>query len=148
MINIKKSRIERGEVLYLKKVGFITTNKVLAQSLVTIIKGYSELKIEAFMLLNPHQAALDAEVLKIDVAVVDINAGASDRSQALWSLCETLRQTLPKCRILLFVPQDDKEGLDTAMEAIKEKAADDFVFYGSSLDYLFAKLVAFLKIIL
>jgi len=130
----------------MKKVGFVTTNKVLAQSLATIIKNYHELQVEPFMLLNPHQASLDAEVLKIDVAVVDINAGAPDKCSALWSLCEALRQTLPDCQILLFVPQDDKEGLDTAMKAIMMKAADDFVFYDSSLDYLFTKLVALLKI--
>ncbi|MDR0490685.1 MAG: hypothetical protein LBH28_05510 [Oscillospiraceae bacterium] len=130
----------------MKKIGFITKNKVLSQSLATITKNYPELEVEPFIMLDPHQAPAYAEALKIDVAVVDMAAYASEESGAVWSLCETLRQTLPGCQILLLVSGDDKTGRDAAMTAAKEKIADDFVFDDSSLDYLFTKLLTLLRI--
>ena len=127
----------KGRDLPMKKIGFITTNKVLAQSLADTIKNHPDWGFEPFLLLNPRQAALDAEVLKIDTAVVD----AADSNETK-RVCETLRQAVPGCRLLLLVPQDGKTGRKMAIQSIRSKAADDFVFYDASLDYLFAKLAA------
>ena len=128
----------------MKKIAFITTNKMLAQSLAAIMKDTPNLEFEPFSLLNPHQAILDAEILKIDTAVVDIQGidGASKETETILSFFKTLRQTIPKCRLMLIVPQDNKEGRKTAIKAMKNKLIDDFVFYDTSLDYLFAKLIA------
>ena len=130
----------------MKKIGFIMTNKVLAQSLITIMKNYPELEVEPFMFLNPRQAPVDVEVSKIDVAILDVGKEVLDESGAVSPFCETLRASLPDCRILLFVSQDDERARAAAVAAIREKTADDFLFYDSSLDYLFAKVLALLKI--
>ena len=143
---MKRADIGKGEVALVKKIGFITTNKVLAQSLVTIIKSYPELEVEPLMLLNRDQTPLDAETLKIDAAVIDMTAGYSEELGMVWELFETLRKTLPECKILLLVSQDDMQGRETAIKAVKQKAADDFIFYDSSLDYLFVKLLTLLKV--
>lgn len=127
----------------MKKIGFITTNKVLAQSLAAMVKTHSRLAFEPFLLLNPPQAALDAELLRLDIAVVDIIEGASNKAQAVQSFCEHIRLAIPGCRVLLLVSPDDTLGHQIAIEATKRKTADDFVFYDTSLDYLFAKLAAF-----
>lgn len=127
----------------MKKIGFITTNKVLAQSLAAAVKSNPKLGFDPFLLLNPHQASLDAEVLEIDVAVIDVIDGASKKAEPILSFCEKLRVTLPACRLLLLVSQDDKSGQKMAIDAMKSKVADDFVFYDTSLEYLFAKLAAF-----
>ncbi len=95
------------------------------------------------MLLNPYQAALDAELIKIDIAVVDVIDVPSKESETALFLCKKLRQTLPDCRLLLLVSQNKKKGRKMAIDAIKSRAADDFVFYDSSLEYLFAKLEIF-----
>jgi len=116
----------------MKRIGIVTTNKVLAQSLAAAVNGCPDWGFEPFLLLDPNQAALDAEVLRLDAAVVD--AGA-----AMEGSCETLRKTAPDCRLLLLVPQD---GRRHAIKAVRSKAADDFVFYDASLDYLLAKLAA------
>ena len=143
---MKRAALRKGEVVLVKKIGFITTNKVLAQSLVTIIKGYPELEVEPLMLLNREQTLLDAETLKIDAAVIDMTAGYSEESGMVRELFETLHKTLPECKILLLVSQDDMQGRETAIKAVKQNAADDFIFYDSSLDYLLIKLLTLLKV--
>ena len=125
-----------------KKIGFITTNRVLAQSLVAAIKHYPDLAFDSFLLLDGGQAVLDAEILNIDVAVIDVIEGATDETRTISALCGALRRVTPSCRLLLLLSQDDRAGRDMAIEAVKSKTADDFVFYDTSLDYLLAKLIA------
>ena len=126
----------------MKKIGFITKNKVLAQSLASFIKNNPELPFEPLVLLNIKQAAMDAEILRIDVAVVEMTAGNKVEAETILSLCEQLRKMDAKCQILLLVPQDNKEGRNMAMKAVNAKTVDDYVFLDTSLDYLFAKLLA------
>ena len=126
----------------MKKIGIITKNKVLAQSLAFLIKNNPDLPFEPFVLLNLKQAAMDAEILKIDIAVVEMVAGTTKETEMILSLCTDLRRTGPGCQILLLVPQDNKEGRDMAMKAINAKVVDDYVFFDTSLDYLLAKLLA------
>ena len=125
----------------MRRIGLITTNKVLAQSLSGALKVRPELDFESYPLLNPNQIALDAEVLKIDIALVDVvnNKVGED----VLSLCRVIRQSVPACRILMLMAQGDNTGKALAIKAIQEKAADDFVFSDASLEYLFAKLSAF-----
>ena len=113
---------------------------MLAQSLAKSIKTQPEPAIEFYPLLNPHQAVLDVEVMKIDVALVDVMN--DDTKTIVPAFCDTLRQTVPDCKIVLLVSQDDRAGRNMAIAAIKSNQADDFVFYDTSLEYLFAKLVA------
>jgi len=117
----------------MKRIGFVTTNKVLAQSLAATVKSRPAWGFEPFLLLDPGQAALDAQILRLDAAVVDVADAALEGS------CETLRRVVPGCRLLLLVPRN---GRRYAIKAMQSKAADDFVFYDASLDYLLAKLAA------
>jgi len=120
----------------MKKIGFITTNKVLAQSLAAAAKGRPDLEFEPYLLLNPRQAALDVDVLRLDAAIVDVADGIPvEEAEAF---CRGLRGTAG-CRLLLLVP---KAARRMAIRAVKNNAADDFVFYDTSLDYLFTKLAA------
>lgn len=126
----------------MKKIAFVTTNKMLAQSLATALNNYPELEFESFLLLDPAQAALDAEVLQIDVAVVDMTRSDKNHTQAVLSACAQRSRADAGYRILLLVSQDDAVGKEAAMRAIQASLADDFVFYDASLQYLFAKLAA------
>jgi len=117
----------------MKKIGFVTTNKVLAQSLAAAVESRPDWEIEPYLLLDPGQAALDAQVLRLDAAVVDVADAALEGS------LEALRSAVPGCQLLLLVP---KTGRGMAIRAVKNKAADDFVFYDTSLHYLFAKMAA------
>ncbi len=125
------------------KLGFISSNKILVQSIAAVIKNNPDFEFETFTLLNPCQAALDAAILELDIAVVDMAAGFFKTPNALWAFCENLRQDVPACHTLLLVPQEDREMLSLAMKAKEDKLAGDFVFTDSSLDYLLAKLIAY-----
>jgi len=124
-----------------KKIGLITKNKVLAQSLSLLIKNNLDLPFEPYILLSPGQAAVDAEIFGIDIAVIEMNAEASEEAEVT-SLYKELRKTNPDRQILLLVPQDSKCSRDIAMTAVNSKAVDDYVFLDTSLDYLLAKLLA------
>jgi len=117
----------------MKRIGFVATNKVLAQSLADTAKNHPEWGIELVLLLNPGQAALDAEVLKIDAAMIDVGPEEAE------GFCEALRRASPGCRLLLLAPKTERK---MAIRAVRSRAADDFVFYDASLEYLFAKLAA------
>jgi len=125
-----------------KKIGFITKNKVLAQSLASLIKSNRDLPLEPYVMLNFEQAAIDVEVFEIDVAVVEMVEEVTAEAGATISLCNHLRTTSPDCQILLLVPQDSKRSRDEAIKAVKTRTIDDYVFLDTSLDYLFAKLLA------
>jgi len=125
-----------------KKIGFITKNKVLAQSLASLIKSNRDIPFEPYLMLNLEQAAIDAEVFKIDIAVVELAEEATSETGVVISLCKELRKASPGCQILLLVPQDIKRSRDEAMKAINDNIIDDYVFLDTSLDYLLAKLLA------
>ncbi|MDR2687667.1 MAG: hypothetical protein LBB75_07930 [Oscillospiraceae bacterium] len=120
----------------MKRIGFITTNKVFAQSLAAACRGRPDWEAELHPLLDPGQAALDADILRLDAAVVDVADGIPmEKAEAF---CLSLRGAAG-CRIVLLVP---KAAHGMAIRAVKNNAADDFVFYDTSLDYLFTKLAA------
>lgn len=126
----------------MKKIALIT-NKILGQSLASVIKGKPDLELEPYLMPNFGQALLDAQVWQVDIAVVDLVHNFAKGTEALSIFCEELRRTLPQCHILLLVSQDDMRTHDIAIETLKSKVADDYVFYDTSLNYLLAKLVAF-----
>jgi len=125
-----------------KKIGFITKNNVLAQSLAYFIKSNPDLPFEPYMLQNPDQAAVEADILKIDVAVVEVSAGTANEADKALALCSQFRTAAPECRILLLVPQGSREVRDMAIKAVNSKIIDDYVFLDTSLDYFLAKLLA------
>ncbi len=103
----------------MKKIGFITTNRVLAQSLAAAIRHYSDLEFEPCLLTNPNQVILDAEVQNIQTAVIDMTRSAYYEPHSVLILCEGLRRALPSVKALLLVPQGDPAAKDMAMLAIR-----------------------------
>ena len=126
----------------MKKIAWITTNRVLAQSIAALVGQYQDLEFESYLLLNLRQAVLDAEVLGIDIAVVEMRGGTQEYAQSVRELCESLRRTVPDCSILLLVQQDSREARDMAMQTVADRNADDYAFSDVSLDYLLAKLLS------
>ena len=65
--------------------------------------------------------------------------GAQDIDFCL-ALCARLRETAPRCRLMLMCPEGQTEAVHRAIEAKRKGEIDDFVFYDVSLDYLAASL--------
>jgi len=125
-----------------KTVAFITTRRVLGQSLARVIETRPELGLEPQLLLNMEQAALDAEVLKVDVAVIDQIDSSAEGLVAALRLCAQMRAAVPACRLILLLSQGDAVGREIAMESKRGGSIDDFVFQDTSVEYLLAKIVA------
>lgn len=98
--------------------------------------------------MNPSQALLDAEILEIDVALIDMSFmdtmdDSLSRKEIELPFYERLSKVLPNCHLLLLVSQDDQPNRKIATEAKVKKIIDDYVFYDASLKYLIAKLKVF-----
>jgi len=126
----------------MKRIGFISKNKVFAQSLASSIKNNLDLIFVPYVLQNIEQAVLDIGILEIDIAVVEMISEVPKKQNNILSLCSELKQTVPDCKILILVPQENESCCDIAIKAVSTKVIDDYVYLDTSLDYLFAKLLA------
>ena len=126
----------------MKTVALITARRVLVQSLANVIEAWPELGLEPQLLLNMEQAPLDAEVLRIDVAVIDQIDSTAERMVAALKLCAQIRSSVMSCRLILLLPQENAAGRDMVVEAKRGGSIDDFAFQDTSVEYLLAKLVA------
>jgi len=126
----------------MKKTAFITTRRMLGQSLVDAAKARPELGLDIYLMIDIKKALLDASVLKTDVAVVDVADRTAEAFDAALALCGTLRAEVPDCRLVLMLSQEDAAGQKRAIEAKRNAEVDDFIFHDATLDYLLAKLVA------
>ena len=120
----------------MKKIGFITRNKVLVQSFCAAVEAKQEEIFQILPMLDYKQAALDAQVLSIDIAIVDGNQEIGTALQ----LCGQLRTSVPRCKILFMVGQQSRADMEIAVAAKRSGRIHDFLFYDASLDYLIAKL--------
>ena len=57
----------------MKRIAFITNNKILAESLEATINLMHNVDFELFLLLNSNQILLDIEILEIEVALIDMS---------------------------------------------------------------------------
>jgi len=126
----------------MKRIGLISSSRVFAQSFAEAMEARPELGFTPLLLLNPRQALLDAELMELDLVVLDIAAESVKKSELLLPFCREIRKRLPNCRIVLLAFQDDKEVRELVRNAVKGNDADDFVFYDTSLEYMFAKLAS------
>jgi len=127
----------------MKRIGLITKNNILAQSLALVIKSNMDLPLEPYVFQSFDQAVVDAEVFGIDIAVIEMLVQTPEETGAVMSICNDLRKKVQSCKILLLVPQDNTYSRDEVMNAFNDKTIDDYVFMDTSLDYLLAKLLAF-----
>ena len=51
-----------------------------------------------------------------------------------------MKRQRPETRILLLCPENDPDACRVTIETVREKRADDFVFYDTSIRYLLSKL--------
>ena len=124
----------------MKQVVLISNNKMLAQGLEAALLARSELEIQFLPPLNYRQALVGVQAYEPQAAILD--ATQQTGRDTILELCSSLREAEPACKILLMVSADTSESRDLAVEAKQQALADDFVFYDSSLSYLFAKLSA------
>ena len=122
----------------LKTVLLIMRRASLAQGLMANVRDAPGLRLcyepdyaRAAEAIRSHQAA--GALLEV------AEDGAQDIGFCL-ALCARLRETAPRCRLMLMCPEGQAETIRLCIEAKRRGKIDDFVFYDVSLDYLSASL--------
>lgn len=124
----------------MKRVLFISSNKMLGQGLSAAFQSKSELDFLWSAQLNYPQAVVGIDIFHADVMILDV-ADQADVEQAV-EICRSIRNNKQNAKILLLVRPEQAIVRKVAVDAKNTGLADDFVFYDSSLTYLLAKLEA------
>ena len=124
----------------MKKIMIVSPNKVLAQGLMSTVQNRPGLNFEWLAQLGYSEAAIGVDVYHADVVILDVMDEVV--ADEVLELCRTLRKGNSGICLLLLVRQDQSNVRTMAVKAKQAGIADDFVFYDSSLAYLFAKLAA------
>ena len=122
----------------LKTVLLIMRRASLAQGLMAKVRDVPGLQL----CYEPDYANADVAIrshLATGALLEVAEDGAQDIGFCL-SLCARLRETAPRCRLMLMCPEGQAETIHLCIEAKRRGKIDDFVFYDVSLDYLSASL--------
>ena len=124
----------------MKRVLFISSNKMLGQGLSTAIQSKPELNFLWAAQLNYAQAIVGVNIFHADVVILDV-VDQADMEQAV-EICRTIRRDEPYVKSLFLVRPGQALVRRVAVNTKNTGVVDDFVFYDSSLTYLLAKLEA------
>lgn len=124
----------------MKTILFISDNKILGQGLLAAILSKPENGLQWTEQLNYSQAVVGAEIFQADVVILDVVDQAD--MEYVVEICQSLRQCNREVKILLLVRPEQDIVRRKSVDAKNMGLIDNFVFYDSSLTYLFAKLEA------
>lgn len=124
----------------MKKILFISANKILGQGLSAAILSKPEINFKWAAQLNYSQAVVGADIFHADMVIMDV-VDQMDMEYAV-EVCQSLRQINRDVKILLLVRPEQPIVRRKSVDAQKAGLIDNFVFYDSSLTYLLAKLEA------
>lgn len=124
----------------MKTILFISDNKILGQGLLAAILSKPETGLQWTTQLNYSQAVVGADIFHADVVILDV-VDQSDMEYVV-EICKSLRQYNRVIKILLLVRPEQAAVRRKSVDVKNTGLIDNFVFYDSSLTYLFAKLEA------
>ena len=123
------------------RVLLVMKRKMLSDALIDHAAGSS--RFELLAAGNYSTAALTAESCSPEIAVVEIpESGAWKPAEKCLAVCDAIRRQLPNCKQVILCNEDDTDSYNAAILAKQENRIDDFLFYDSSVHYLFSKLEA------
>ena len=118
--------------------------KILSDALIDRAAG--DLRFELIAARDYATAALTAESCSPEIAVVEIpESGPWKSAQKCLAICDAIRREFPDCKQVILCNEDVTESCNAAIQAKQENKIDDFLFYDSSIHYLFSKLEALLS---
>lgn len=124
----------------MKKLLFISTNKILGQSLSSVIRSNLENGFEWTTQLNYVQAIVGIDIIRADMVIFDI-VDQIDMNHAV-EICRLLRERYAKIKILFLVRPEQDVIRNKSIAAQNTGLINNFVFYDNSMNYLLAKLAA------
>ena len=124
-----------------KRVLLVMERKMLSDALID--KATSDPRFDMTATQNYSTASLTAESCSPEIVVVEIpESGLWKSAEKCLTICDEIRKQLPSCRQVIICNEDDTESYSATIQAKQENRIDDFLFYDSSVHYLFSKLEA------
>lgn len=127
-----------------KKILLIMQRKMLSDALIEQAKNEARFELRADQ--NYALAVITAEAYEPSIVVVEIpESGSWHPAEKCLSLCDLIRQQLPGCKQVVLCSESDEDSCRAAIEAKRENRIDDFLFYETSINYLFSKLESLIQ---
>jgi hypothetical protein len=124
-----------------KKVLLVMYRKMLSDALISQTGGDAFFKFTAEQ--NYASAALTAAACAPEIAVVEVpESGPWKSASKCLAICDVIRKQLPLCKVVVLCSENDADSCSAAIHAKQENRIDDFLYYDSSINYLFSKLEA------
>jgi hypothetical protein len=140
VLELKKKRV--GDKMA-KKILLVMKRKMLSDALVEQAKRDSRFDMMAAR--DYSVAVLTAEFSPPDITIVEIpESGPWSSAEKCLGICDAIRRQFPASKQMILCNENDSASCNAAILAKQENRIDDFVFYDSSIHYLFSKLQALL----
>ena len=124
-----------------KRVLLVMNRKMLSDALIE--QSASDARFELMSAQNYSTAALTAELCLPEITVVEIpESGLWKPAEKCLAICDAIRRQFPGCKQVILCNENDTEACNAAIQAKQVNRIDDFLFYDSSVRYLFSKLEA------
>ncbi len=118
--------------------------KILSDALIAQTKH--DVRFELFADRNYDSAANSAVSIQAEVVLVEVpETGSEDRAERCLMICDQVRQLVPGSKQVLLCSESDTLACRAAISAKQENRIDDFLFYDTSITYLFSKLEALMQ---
>ena len=128
-----------------KKILLVMKRKMLSDALIS--QATQDPRFDMMAARDYSVAALTAESSPPDITVVEIpESGPWNSAEKCLSICDTIRQQFPMSKQMILCNESDIASCNAVILAKQENRIDDFVFYDSSVHYLFSKLEALIAI--
>ena len=124
-----------------KRVMLVMKRKLLSDALIHQAAGSPRFELVAAR--DYATAALTAESYLPEIVLMEIpESGSGKTAEKCLAICDAIRRQLPNCKQVILCNEDDADSYHAVIQAKRENKIDDFLFYDSSVHYLFSKLDA------
>ena len=121
------------------RILLVMNRKMLSDALIDQAAGFS--RFELIAARNYSTAALTAESCLPEITILEIpESGSWKSAEKCLEICDAISKQLPNCKQVIICNENDMDSCNAAIQAKQENRIDDFLFYDSSVHYLFSKL--------
>jgi hypothetical protein len=91
---------------------------------------------------NYSAAPLTAELYQPDIAVLEIPESGEWNAETCFSMGNEIQKAVPSCKLMILCPEKNQAVCKATIQAKRENRIDDFLYYDTTINYLFSKLEA------
>lgn len=122
-----------------KNILLVMHRKILSDALIEGLKDGERFEFQAVQ--NYASALLTAEACMPGIVIMEIpESGNWKSADKCLAICDMIRKQIPGCKQVLLCSESDAEACRAAIRAKQENRIDDFLYYDTSVKYLFSKL--------